>query len=362
MKKMLYATSIYYPSQYANRLQALQTAEALATQLGDGFVLGCNNIRDVGSLYTHTFVNFLTKRSPILAMKQLRYAKKQGITLIYSREYSILFMMFLYNKLFFRLPLTFVLEVHEVYKDFRFAFMLRRCAHIFCLTGGLAEDLRSLFGVRGPITILPDGVNIEDFSITMSRQELRNKFGLPQDAHFVTYVGSVGIYSWKGVDVLLDSLQKVTTSSVHALIVGVKAKELEELRSKYAESPVTFLGWMGRVEVAELMHLSDVLVLPNKQGSVVSERYTSPMKLFEYMASGVPIIASDLPSVREVLSEEDAFLVPPNDPEALARAIDRVVKNQSDGARRAAVARATVERYSWKKRADSIIANLFPAQ
>ena len=359
---MLYATSIYYPSQYANRLQALQTAEALAVQLGDDFVLGCNNIRDVGPLYTHAFVNFLSKRSPILAMKQLRYAKSQGITLIYSREYSILFMMFLYNKLFFRLPLVFVLEVHEVYKDFRFAFMLRRCAHIFCLTGGLAEDLRSLFDVQGPITILPDGVNIKDFSITTNRQELRNKFGLPQDAHLVTYVGSVGIYSWKGVDVLLDSLQKVKTSPVHALIVGVKAEELEELRLKYAGFPVTFLGWMGRVEVAELMHLSDALVLPNKRGSIVSERYTSPMKLFEYMASGVPIIASDLPSVREVLNEENAFLIVPNDPEVLACAIDHVVENPSDGVRRSTVMRTDVQRYSWEKRADSIIVALFPVQ
>src|SRR5262249_13241169 len=62
-----------------------------------------------------------------------------------------------------------------------------------------------------------------------------------------------------------------------------------------------------------------VLVLPNSRAEPISARYTSPLKLFEYMAAGRPIVASDLPSLREVLTGgRNAVLVPPDDPGALA--------------------------------------------
>ena len=66
---------------------------------------------------------------------------------------------------------------------------------------------------------------------------------------------------------------------------------------------------------------ADVLVLPNKKGEKISERYTSPLKLFEYMASGRPMIVSDLSSLREIVSAETAMFVEPNDPQALVSGI-----------------------------------------
>ncbi len=354
MKKMLYATSLYYPSRYANRLQVLQTAEALAKRLGDDFVLGCNKIAEFGDLYTHRFINFLTARSPILALRQMRYARANGITVMYSREYSILFMMFLYNKVF-RLPLTFVLEVHEAHTDYRFTFMIRRCAHIFCLTHGLADDLRAAFDINAPITVLPDGVDIKAFAVTTDRTILRAKFGLPSNHHIVSYVGSVGTYAWKGVDVFLESLSHVKDPSIHYVVAGVKDGDFDEFRTTYAGLPVTFFGWMDRTEVAEIMHLSDALVLPNKRGDVVSEKHTSPLKLFEYMASGTPIIASDLPSTREILDDQSAFLVEPNNSAALAHAVDVICSSPEEAAQRASIARNIVEKYSWDARSKIII-------
>ena len=68
-----------------------------------------------------------------------------------------------------------------------------------------------------------------------------------------------------------------------------------------------------------------MLVLPNP-ASAISSRFTSPLKLFEYMAAGRPIVASDLPALREVLTPDaDAVLVAPGNAGALAAGIRRVV-------------------------------------
>ena len=67
-------------------------------------------------------------------------------------------------------------------------------------------------------------------------------------------------------------------------------------------SRVTFTGLMPPAEVAARLREADVLVLPNP-ASAISSEFTSPLKLFEYMASGRPIVASDLPSLREVLRD-----------------------------------------------------------
>ena len=90
-----------------------------------------------------------------------------------------------------------------------------------------------------------------------------------------------------------------------------------------------------------------MLLLPNVPISDESNYYTSPIKMFEYMASGVPIIASDLPSLREVLDESNAVLVEAGNPQKLEEAITSLV---SDTARATHISRkafADVQRYSW---------------
>lgn len=355
MKKLFYASSIFYPSRYANRLQTLQTAEALAATLGKDFVLGCNSISETGSLYTHDHVDFGSRRSPILAFKQLRYVIAKGFDVIYSREYTILFMMYLYNVLLFRTPLSYALEVHDTYDDFRFGFVLRRAARIFCLTSGLAEDLRSRFGVKAPIVILPDAVNAREFHITEDKRTLRAKFHLPPEARIASYVGSVGVHPWKGVDVFLDSYDDIDDPTVHYVVAGVQDEDLDALRSEHAGKGITFLGWLTRRDAAEIMALSDVLVLPNKSGPLVSERYTSPMKLFEYMASGTPVVASDLPSIREIANEDSAVLVRANDSRALARGVEEVFTDPAAARARATQAIKKAEHHSWERRADTIV-------
>jgi glycosyltransferase involved in cell wall biosynthesis len=81
----------------------------------------------------------------------------------------------------------------------------------------------------------------------------------------------------------------------------------------------------------------------------------SPVKMFEYMAGGVPIVASDLPTIREVLNGTNAAIVPPGDAPALARAISQLLADAPRAQALAARAREEVRTYSWQERAKKVL-------
>jgi glycosyltransferase involved in cell wall biosynthesis len=103
------------------------------------------------------------------------------------------------------------------------------------------------------------------------------------------------------------------------------------------------------------MAAADVLLLPNTARHASSARYTSPLKLFAYMTSGKPIVASDLPSLRDILNEQNAVLVAADDAQALA---EGVVRALSIGSRLAEQARHDVEPFTWDNRATRVISTL----
>lgn len=87
---------------------------------------------------------------------------------------------------------------------------------------------------------------------------------------------------------------------------------------------VSFLGERPYKELPINQRAADVLVIPNTARTAISARFTSPLKAFAHMASDVPIVASDVPSIREALSETNAFFFAPDDARSLADACDHV--------------------------------------
>ena len=103
---------------------------------------------------------------------------------------------------------------------------------------------------------------------------------------------------------------------------------------------------------------ADVLVLPYVDAEL-AVNYTSPLKLFEYMAAGKPIVAANLPSLREVLRDgENAVLVEPGSATALAVGLRRVLEDRALAERIARRAFNEVAEYSWDHRAERIEALL----
>jgi glycosyltransferase involved in cell wall biosynthesis len=219
------------------------------------------------------------------------------------------------------------------------------------ITRGLANDLEGRLGPRNHLAIVPDGVRLE----AGTRSPLPG-LGGPGPRPIVAYAGH--LYPWKGVDVLLEALVYLPVAD--GLIVGGHEKEPDLARVKaLAEklgiaSRVTFTGLVDPPSVTALLARASVLALPNP-ASAISNRFTSPLKLFEYMSAGRPIVASDLPAMREVLTPDvHAVLVPPGNASALASGIRRVLSDPELAARLAKTAATAVLDYTWDRRAERI--------
>lgn len=257
--------------------------------------------------------------------------------LIYTREPAA--------SLFFR---DFAFEAHAVTP--RLSAALKNARTVIAITSFIKEELVAGGVPAERIVIAPDGVDLAPFSSTEGKEEARTRLGLP-NGKLALYLGRVD--AWKGHDALFGAaafLEDVTVA-----VIGADEQDLSSLR--VAHPRVVFVPFRPYKEVADNQAAADVLLLPNTAKNSMSARYTSPLKLFTYMASGVPIVASDLPSIREVLDESTAYLVPPDDAQALAQGI-RMALTDTEGAQaRASAARAKVEHYTWQKRAERILAS-----
>jgi len=114
------------------------------------------------------------------------------------------------------------------------------------------------------------------------------------------------------------------------------------------------IGEVSQPELALYQKASDALIMyfPDK---LHYREFMSPMKMFEYMASNRPIITSDLPSVRDVLNEQNAFFVPPQKPSVLAHAIKSILSDPVEAERRANLAyKKVTQEYTWAKKAERV--------
>ncbi len=225
------------------------------------------------------------------------------------------------------------------------------------ITAGLAADLEARFGSRLHLEVIPDGARM---AARPAAAADAGPDGVRRESPLVAYAGH--LYAWKGVDCLLEALALVP--GVRGLVVGGHAAEpdlarLQALAGRLGLADrVTFTGLVEPARVPELLRGADILVLPNPR-SAISERFTSPLKLFEYLAAGRAIVASDLPAIREILHDDvDALLVPPGEARPLAAAIDRLASEPATRARLARAAAAAAPAFSWERRAARIEALL----
>jgi glycosyltransferase involved in cell wall biosynthesis len=347
--KLLYATSIQYPSPYANRIQILSTSQALSERLGARFVLAGNHF-GANDLYRGRTLESHSRFGPKLVWQQLSLIRREGFDTIFSRETNLLFLHMLFNTLWFHLPLRYVLEMHTIELSWRARFVLARAHHVFCITRPLLEDLQvEIPDLQG--SVLADAVDVARFVPTESKEEARMRLGVPLDAYLVLYVGDTD--AWKGVGTLYEAAAHLPTPYLVTLIGG-REWQKEEIAKIYPK--VRFLGPSPYELLPNNMRAADVLVLPNTAREAISARHTSPLKLFAYMTSGVPIVASDLLSLRDVLNDTNAFLVEPDDAEDLAKGIRTLAMNADLGKALAEQARQDVATHTWSSRAERIIA------
>jgi glycosyltransferase involved in cell wall biosynthesis len=221
----------------------------------------------------------------------------------------------------------------------------RRAAGFVATTAGILDSFRAEHGQRALVEVVPNGCD------PPGPGGLR---GLAdEDPPRILYAGQ--LYPWKGVDVLVEAFAQLGCGRL-VILGGLSGEaDLTRIRARVEarglRERVEMPGSVPHARVAEELARASVVVVPFLH-TAMTERHTSPLKVFEAMAAGRPIVASDLPSTREVLRDgENALLVPAGDAGAMAAALTRLLRERGLAERLAATARAESASYSWEARA-----------
>lgn len=208
---------------------------------------------------------------------------------------------------------------------------------VIAVTPRLAEWV--LADARQPsVFVVPNGANVELFSPDAARPS-----GLPE--HYVVFFGS--LTPWQGVDVMLEAASRPEWPEDVALVIVGEGRLREQVKAAVVENPkVVYLG------VQPYRSLGGIVA--HSLGSLVTKQVPSaPLKLYESMAAGVPVIASDFEDLtRLVLPIGAGVAVPRDDAEALAGAVGWIAHNRAEAQEMGRKGReAAVACHSWTARA-----------
>lgn len=279
----------------------------------------------------------------------LKFDKKD---IIYTRDSEI---AWLYKKKGFRV----YFEAHfwPASKNKIYHYFLKNVDGIICNSRGTLKRHRKS-GLE-KLTVAPNGVDLKEFEINKSKEELRKELNLPIDKKIAMYVGH--LYGWKGVDTVVEAAELSENNNLVFVLIGGTDGDIEKYKKIIEEKKLNNIKLLGRKKkskIPKFLKTADVLLLPNTSVSVESIEYTSPIKMFEYMASGVPIIASNLSSIKEMLNDSNSFLFEADSALSLVGELNHVVENEDLALGRAAKSKEDVQEYTWEKRVGKIIKSI----
>ncbi len=300
-------------------------------------------------------------RKQLFARFAVFLAKRLGPDLVYTRNLSVACRLSSMG-----LPVAF--ESHDFDWDRNhpeFDLFVRKWARrdafrgLIAISQGLAQRYRDRHFPAKKLHVLHDGVDLDRFASPMHHREARRLLGLPEKARIVCHCGNMS--RGRGMTVLMKAVAKLDDDVV-LVLVGGDERNLAPHRRRAAELGIehrcVFAGYVANRVVPRYLWAANVLVMASTESSPVAP-YTSPLKMFEYMAAQRPIVATRLPTIEEVLEDgRNALLVPPGQDEGLARAVRGILDYPSLGRRLATEAARNVEAFTWKRRARAILDRL----
>lgn len=210
---------------------------------------------------------------------------------------------------------------------------LGRCEAAVAVSGPLGELLRRVGVSSDRLHLIPNAW--ASSRTTLTRAEARERLGLPRDAVAIGWVGRLG--AEKGPDVAVSAMAKLRHPTALLSLVGT-GREEPGLRALAERLKLhDRIRWHGSVPAAgDLMAAFDVFCLSSRTEG-------TPMVLLEAIAAGVPVVATRVGGVPDVVSGEEAVLVPGEDPVALAAAVDQTLAAPAEATARARRARQRLE-------------------
>ena len=257
-----------------------------------------------------------------------------------------------------------IIELHRIPRVGVGGFLrqLRKTCLIVALTSPMRQALIDMGVSDVPVIVEGDAVDLHDFDALPEPAATRASLKVPEGASLIVYAGqlkSMGLS--KGIPELLGALRVLRErgTEFRAVIAGGPEAEKERFENGLPEElhpVVTFTGHLPHLKIPTLMTAADILVYPAPKSShPFYVRDTSPLKLFEYMASGRPIVAADLPPLRDAVDESMVTFVPPGDEDELARGMLEILDDAEGALKKARAARTHVESFTWGSRMKRIL-------
>lgn len=376
--KLLFVANIRLPTEKAHGIQIMKMCESFALQgvsvellvprrfnpiKTDPFVYhGVNPIFRIRRYFTLDLVSlgklgyYVYLGVSMLSLNLFLLGRKlfhpNDTTVVYVRGEPILFLDFISRFIY---PVFW--ETHIKPPKYLSSY-LRSVAFVkgvVTVTDFYKKELQDFYKVKPRVHWAPDGVTISDFDIALSASGARTKLGLPQDKKIALYTGSFYLYDYKGVDVLIESARHLPDDYL-VLLVGGSKKDIERIIGSGVNlDNIKLISHVPHADIPIYLRSADVLVLPNKKGDEISEKYTSPLKLFEYMAAKKPIVSSGTICLLEILHDTNAYIFEASNSRMLAEAIVEAVNNTQKSKSLSEQAFIDVGNLTWEKRARGIM-------
>jgi glycosyltransferase involved in cell wall biosynthesis len=221
------------------------------------------------------------------------------------------------------------------------------------LRNWLAREYKA--SLEAPFTIVsPLAVDTERYADLPTTEEARRELGL-QEAFTAGYTGH--LYPGRGIELLMELARR--NPKTRFLWAGGEQAAIERWSKRLSNAGINNVRLMGFVPNTQLPLIQaacDVLMMPHERRVSASgggdiARFTSPMKMFEYLSSGRAILTSDLPVLREVLNEDNAVLIAPEEIDAWNDALRSLEANEDRRRALGNQARIDAARYTWVERA-----------
>ncbi|MFK7906146.1 MAG: glycosyltransferase family 4 protein [Chitinophagales bacterium] len=295
----------------------------------------------------------------------LIYIRLFKYDIVYTRDFSFVYFLSMLPA-FLRPKQQIVFEPHNMLHQVSTKISLEQerqgmdVADIYVpTTEGAKEDLLNVFGVDSKrLLVQPNAVNLKNFlNVERDEEWFYSRYPLLKNSKIIVYTGT--FIEWKGVEVLVQATKFLALGNAKVLLIGgigVYKEKIEKLvKAEGFEGKVVVEGFLSQGDLVKALTMADIAVIPNNR-MPEGIKYTSPLKTYEYMAMGLPIVASDLYAIRQLLKEnENCVFFEAESVSDLADKLNLLLKNED---LQRSISENNVElakHYSWEQRGENIL-------
>jgi len=235
--------------------------------------------------------------------------------------------------------------------------LFSRISGLITINGIIKKEMIERFGLATQkVYVEPNGVDEQFFPSAQDsdvRNEARRLLGIDENINLALYTGR--FFEWKGLEIFPAASLLLEDTMAIGIVGGPKEEFTRITGIQSLPSNLLFFGEQPHSKIPLWLQAADVLVVLGTKRDMQSYYYTSPMKLFEYLASGKPIVASDTPAIREIISEKEGVLYTPDSPDDMAKKLCYAAYYSDEIASKVAAAKARAMTFLWRNRARRII-------